>query len=350
MIYFPVHNYTQACLIFRHESGSSPTRLCCILEIRRRSESEAKKQPVQGIINQKTMKIPSIGFFAIFIFSFFIASAVKCEEKQAVRWTPHWNVGDQFTVEMTQKQSQKISTGDFTSTEKMLISIEIKEKGDDFYILHWTYGDAEPEKEIKTDPFAVQLRNLKKNIRMVVKTDLNGKPKELVNAKEFMEQKEKEIDKLKKIGTEINLPDDVLEQVVTKHRKQNENPEIVSLSELHDIIQFFLFSSGDFIPEQDQEVVGQPKIHPMFGGLTMKCRAKLMKPNEKSNVFRIKYHQEIDKEKKLPFDMIDDAVYQIDKLNGWPIVIEFKKEIQREGKTLGTFDIKFRTVKMKPEK
>lgn len=266
------------------------------------------------------------------------------QEKKSIQWSPNWNVDDKHFVEMVQEKTQFGGDEKNVVVDKTVIEISIEEKTKDGYVVNWVYGPTTITAPKERDAMHAALADLKNGIPLKVKVDHDGIPKKLLNVDEVIKNRLKAVEALQEAGREAGLPKSTVEEIIDNSKKQYDDPKMVELSELHDIMLFFLFCKANMEFDKEIEIDGQM---PKTGDFPYKCTAVLKKYDEKSHEAQIQLRQSIDETQNLPLDITDTLVYRIDTKKVWPVSIEFLKEISVQKKSQGSFGIKYRTLDSK---
>jgi hypothetical protein len=303
----------------------------------------------------------SVVFFICFGFCVFGADSTEVE------WKPNWKVGDQFTVEMVKERM----TGKTTANKgHVFLDMLVQEKGENFYILHCTYGKFELEGSQKDNPLVVKMMNLSEGLCLKIKTDEDGLPQELINANEIVEKSKKSIDLVEEFMKDNKLPQAMIEQIISPVRAMYEKPETVKRTVLNEISLFFLFCSAKL--ESDKVSEFDESLPNPFQGESLPAKGTILLKefDKQTGIAAIEYCLTIDKKKAAPIlfasmkkmmpqvpdptkekmpqlDIADKTLYRIDTKKGWSVSVEHSRNIKMTGQVEHIQNLRFKTIKGK---
>ncbi len=202
----------------------------------------------------------------------------------------YWEKGDKQNYSLTAKNI-RIKGNDTTSNEVTTYDVEIivLNANDKSYIIEWLY------KNIATNslnPSVQKLMNMKKDMKVVYKTDELGVFIEVVNWKEIKSYIQKTTSALKKDFKDIPEMDKVLKQIEATYSTK----EAIESASIKDIQQFHTFHGAKYKLGEVLEVkLKVPSIYvkePFDSDVTV----YLDEINEEDNNFIMRATQEVNKE------------------------------------------------------
>jgi hypothetical protein len=285
-----------------------------------------------------------------------------------VEWYPQWNVGDQFTVELIKERTNDPKGNAAANKGRVLLNMSIQEKGEEFYIVHCTYGKFELVGVQIIDPLAVKMANISEGLCLKIKTDEDGTPQELTNIEEVIEHSQKAIDIMEMLLKENKLPQTTIDQGISAVRTMYKDPKTVEQMVLNEIALFLLFCGAKLelgSPSEFDESLPNP-----FQGEPLPGKGSILLKDfdKQTGIATIEYRLSVDKEKAAPIlfaamkkmmpqapaptkeeipllEFSDTTLYRIDTKKGWALSVEHSREIKANGQLGRVQRLSFKTLK-----
>ena len=316
----------------------------------------------------KFRMIPLIKICAIFFALLFIITtyhfARERLQSQPVSWSPQWNVGDTYSVELVKDVTH--THKDKTTTYKSCtpINITVLEKNSASYTINWIRGKSDI-RGVPQYPITLGLENISEGILMEVVTDISGVPQDLKNIDDVCRKIKIAADKLEKSLTNNSHPE-LSDTTVRLLLEKFKNNDAIKQHLLYELRQFFYYSSGNHIIGKAEKGTGtlpnplQGPPLPCWYSTTLKqhgesaqyvsMETQLVVDKEKASEIIFKTINKSSQTKKslpedqaLPLiDISETTSCLIDTTKGWPIKLEISK-IKKIGSAIDSIQTTFTT-------
>ena len=288
-------------------------------------------------------------FVSVLCFMFFVSS--DSVMGQTVAWTPNWNQGDKYKIEMTKRKTlEQPGVYEVPETKSTIIA-EIVEKNSKGMTLRLTYekieivGDKHEQKFEKMQTFLEG-----KHVDLFLNT--KSVPQRVLNMDDVMKAFEPSIEDMAETLSK-DIPAEIQERV-KKQFKASMAPEAVQSLVFKELMLFW--GLGPIKMEVGKPDVEEAGTMPNpYGGdpLVFYATTTLTSFDENTGKAVVEMHVKPDVNQinkimeKIPFgqenafNITDSTRYEIDTKTGWPISLEHKRVFNlSDGQRIDSFEIK----------